>query len=129
MLVNPPVVYRKRPGRVKVAAAPPPAPLVLLTGVYDSSELTLTLTFDRAIDISAFFATQISVNDPVDTLQIYVTTGGAELIDDTVLELGLDSVGNASGMDVIMQAENDTGIVAVDNDVEWAGARVGLPFP
>ncbi|MBC7785463.1 MAG: hypothetical protein H7144_16645 [Burkholderiales bacterium] len=130
MLVIPPP---KKPRRGKsignAATHAPPAPLTLVAAVYSEVDLTITLTFDRAIDYTAFNGTQVQVFDPVDNNQQYLGTGGVIFMAADTIEVQLVSTGAYAGDYIHLDATAATGIVARDGGA-WAGVvDLVLPFP
>jgi len=128
MLILPPIRRRRRTKRVPV---PPPAPagLTLLSAVYDNVGLTLTLGFDRAIDISGYQQASIEVDDGTYTSSSYLCGRDAELVDAQTVEVSLDRMQDDTDPGVFLTAQSNTGIVAVDGSGEWAGVNeLALPF-
>lgn len=60
---TPPKRYPRPRSRNAFTGAAPVAQLTLVSALYDTGDLMVTLTFDRAIDISTMDATQITLND------------------------------------------------------------------
>ncbi|MBC7782474.1 MAG: hypothetical protein H7144_01435 [Burkholderiales bacterium] len=121
-----PRVSRKRPATVTTPA--PPA-LALVAAVYSEVDLTITLTFDRAIDYTGFDGTQISVFDPVDNNQQYLGTGGVSFMAADTIEVQLVSTGAYAGDFIHLDVTAATGIIATDGGA-WAGVMdLVLPFP
>jgi hypothetical protein len=134
MLTIPPTKFVKRRGRIKPRATtptpPPPAELVLVAAGFDGDELTLTLTFDRAVDIAGIVAgADLLVDDGATLGKLYEAVSATLLAADTVrvtMTLAGDSVGDT----LTLTATAGTGIVAADDGGTWAGAtNLGLPFP
>ncbi|MBC7784993.1 MAG: hypothetical protein H7144_14235 [Burkholderiales bacterium] len=102
---------------------------MLVAAVYSEVDLTITLTFDRAVDYTAFDGTQISVFDPVDNNQQYLGTGGVAFMSAETIEVQLTSAGAYAGDFIHLDATAATGIVASDGGA-WAGVvDLVLPFP
>ncbi len=131
MLVPPPVPYRRRRGRVKPAPVPPPgAPLMLVSGDYNENDETLTLQFDRAINIAALNGTAITVRDGSTDNTTYNGAGAVSMLDPKTIYLTLVPVGPYDVPGVTMTATGQSGIVAVNDGGTWAGAtNLALPFP
>jgi hypothetical protein len=110
----------------------PPAPsqtLVLVSASYDESVPALFLTFDRAIDASAFVAAQVIVNDGSIAPGIWGGVGPAGILGPTQIAISLERLGDAPLAPVTLTATALTGLVAVDDGGTWAGVSdVGLPF-
>ena len=90
----------------------------------------LVLTFDRAIDLSAFDGSAVTVRDGEGSGWLWQATLGWEMLDPTSVQFALDFVEEASGPGVILNATSASGIVAVDDGGTWGGVTaVELPFP
>src|SRR5438067_729115 len=91
LLPAPPLFPRKRKGRAKAPSTPPPPPaaLTLAAATYqlDDSPFTVSLEFDRAIDIGAFNGSQVTVKDGGINSVEYRATGPASLLDPTTLRV------------------------------------------
>jgi hypothetical protein len=131
LLRNLPLIYRRRAGkprRVKTAG-PVVVPLTLASATYSVLAQTLTLSFDRAIDIDAIDGSAISVEDQPNGLK-WNATGGATLLSATTVRLLLVEIDSATGSQVLMTATSANGIVAVDDGASWAGVSdLALPWP
>jgi hypothetical protein len=105
---------------------PPVTGLTLVAASYGT--FTLTMSFDRAIDISSFDPTTIYVNDAERAMAMQ---GGGEysLQDDNTIAMSMGEIGDYEGPDTVLQAGANSGIVAVDDHATWAGsAGTELPF-
>ena len=125
MLILPPIRRRRRTKQM------PPAPqvLTLLSAVYDNVGLTLTLGFDRAIDISGYNQASIEVDDGTYNSSSYLNDRNPVLVDAQTVQMNLDRTTNDPNPGVFLTAQNNTGIVAVDGSGEWAGcSELSLPF-
>ena len=123
---------RKRSGRIKSKpnAARPAVPVVLTAAVYDSDELLLVLTFDRAVDVSGIVGAAILVDDQQHNDATFAATGAVEQVSEAVVQIGLELVGDSTGVGVHLDAAAGNGIVAVNDGGTWAGASdLVLPFP
>ena len=133
MLLRPiPLIYRKRSRPIRRAprVVPPVAPLMLVAATYDADGPKATLTFDRAVNVSAFEGSAINVNDPVSAAATFEGSGGAVLVSPAVIDVMLTPIDLPSGTVVTMSATALTGIVAADDGGTWAGvADLELPFP
>jgi hypothetical protein len=136
MLSLPIPIFRRRRGRARrnetAPIPPPPAPLALLGAVYSDEPpaATLTLVFDRPINIAALVGTAIVVDDGAQTYLLYNATGGAELLDPTTVKLTLIAVDSPIGGSILLSATGLSGIVAADDGGTWLGVtNLPLPFP
>jgi hypothetical protein len=131
MVVLPPA-KRKSLGRPTDAMANRPAPpqtLVLVSASYDENEPVLFLTFDRAVDASAFVAGQVIVNDGSFDSGVYGGVGPAGILSPTQISVVLELLSGTPPGPVTMTATALTGLAAVDDGGTWAGVSdVGLPF-
>ena len=130
LLPAPPLYPRKRKPRPKAQSTPPapPVALVLVAATYDPG-LSVTLTFDRPIDVSGFNGTFVVVRDGVNA-QLFDASGGAVLTSPNVAELTLVLVEGDSSVGVTMTVAPENGIVAVDDGGAWgAVSDLSLPFP
>ena len=123
---------KRRVGRKRAliaASAPvPPVDLVLVSATYVQGA-SVTLTFDRAIDIAGFDGSVVIVRDAAEAL-LFDATGGAELLSPAVARLTLVPVEGDSTPGVTMNASPTNGIVAVDDGGTWAGvSELPLPWP
>ncbi len=126
MLMFPPTNFRKRRRVTKTKAT---VPLVLQAAVYDPVGLTLTLTFDRAINISSMISAAIVVNDPVTNNRQYIPAGSSVMLTPAEVRFGLFFVGNASGSVTTLNAVSSNGIVALTDPGKWAGvSALALPY-
>jgi hypothetical protein len=108
---------------------PPPAALVLQSATFNSTEPSVTLAFDRAIDIAAIHMSAFRLADGPDE-QFYNGIGDASLVSPTTVKVMLESIGSSSGADVLLTVLANNGIVAVDDGGHWLGVvNRALPFP
>ncbi|MEA2711828.1 MAG: hypothetical protein QOF78_4429 [Phycisphaerales bacterium] len=126
-----PRVHRKR--RAAVAAGPPPPlALTLISADYADVDTTLTLVFDRAIDIGGLDGNEIKVDDQPLGVR-FLATGAAMLLAPTTVRIELvEDGGIPDGDDVFVNASAASGIIAVAPPVggTWGGATdLSLPFP
>ena len=114
---------RRRPKRETAA-------LVLVAAAYDDVALTLTLTFDRAIDIAGLAAGAVVVHDGNILGYVFAGQGPGLLVDPATVRIALAEGEPWSSNETVFSATAGTGIVAVDDAGEWAGVTdVELPFP
>lgn len=131
MILIPPPPYRKRRSvRLAPDVAPPPAPLELVAAIYtEMPDTRITLSFNRAIDISSMDASQIFVFDSVESGRQWAGTGGT-LIDPLTVRIDLTDVGRSLGFSVFLNALADSNILAVGDADAWSGVEgLELPFP
>ena len=122
-----PFIGRRRRRRVPPALPVPAAP-VLVAASYQPGD-SVTLEFDRAIDVSAFLGEQVHVNDPVTLGSLWAALGAATLLDAVTLRVGLEEIDAATGSVVTLTAPATTGIRSVVGALPWAGVSgVELPF-
>jgi len=100
-----------------------------LSASYDNVALTLTLSFDRAIDISGFQGGAIEVDDGTFNMELYTGDKGAVLLDDQTMQCPIYQQTDSSDPGVTLSVGGGNGIVAVDGSGEWAGcSELSLPF-
>ncbi|MEA2710800.1 MAG: hypothetical protein QOF78_3401 [Phycisphaerales bacterium] len=123
-------VHRKRHVGAGSPTPTPPVALVLVSAGYVDVDGTLTLGFDRAIDISGLAGNQITVDDQPLGVR-WVASGAATLISPMTVRIEMiEDGGIPDGDDVLMNASAASGIVAVDDSGTWGGAtNLLVPFP
>jgi hypothetical protein len=120
-------VARKRK-LIATSEPAPPVDLVLVSATYVVGT-SVTLTFDRAIDVAGFDGQYVIVRDGPNSL-LYDAMGGAVLMGPNVAELTLVLLEGDSSVGVTMNVSPDNGIVAVDDGAAWGGvSELPLPFP
>ena len=125
----PPAEVRKRRGRTRPAPRVPVA-LTLIAAAYDPDLATLTLTFDRPINVTAFETGQLDVNDTEFRALRLEAVGGAWLSGPLSVVIELAEIDASSGSGVRLSATGATGIRAADDGGTWAGVTdLALPFP
>ena len=123
-------VGRKRTLIATSAPTPPPVALTLVAATYDELVPSVTLGFDRAINIAGLDGSNILVRDGDTAEMMWSATGAATLQTATSVQIVLEPVEGDSTPGVVMIAGPTSGIVAVDDGGEWGGAaELGLPFP
>ena len=123
MIKVPLIPFRRR------RKAGPPATLVLVSASYDDVGLTLALTFDRAIDASAFIPSQVRVNDGSFNMSLYGGIAPATLESPTQINVPLARLADAPLAPVTLSATALTGLTAADDGGTWAGVNeIGLPY-
>ena len=104
-------------------------PLTLVSAVYEIAD-TITLSFDRAIDISAFNPSAVLVDDGEFEDTLFEATIEATLLTPQTVQIGLNPIDVGTGATVRLTATSASGIVAVDDGAAWAGVTaLELPFP
>jgi hypothetical protein len=131
MLIIPPTQYRKKRRMRDDATAAPPAPvaLTLVSAVYNNTAATVTLAFNKAIDISEFDGGELELDDGTFNHRSYVAGDAATLVNATTMQVGLASLFGDSEPGVFLTVSGDSGIVAVDGSGAWTGvSELALPF-
>ena len=124
LIPAPPLKFPRRRAKAR-PATPPPAALVLVSGMYISAA-SIRLTFDRAIDIAAIDTTVFVVNDNDDVGEKFEGQNAATLLSLTTVEIDLVPAGGPSGSGITLTASAANGIVAADDGAAWAGV---VDFP
>ena len=122
---------KHRVGRQRrvTSAVAPPVNLTLIAASY-ATGTSVTLVFDRPIDIDAIDGSQITVIDAISTHTTFKATGTVTIVSPTTVRLGLRATGSATGAGTRLTATASNGIVAQNDGGPWAGAtELGLPFP
>jgi hypothetical protein len=87
------------------------------------------LTFDVSINVDAFDPVSLTLFDGPAGFQ-YVGTDAFEMVSPTTLRVPIIGTEEWTGAGVTMSVTNASGIVAVTDGAEWAGASaLNLPFP
>ena len=123
----PPIPFIGRRRRPSQRAATGP---VLLAASYNAGDVVLTLTFDRAIDISGILVDQIVVFDGNLSIEMGGTAG--DLSQPTPESMAMVMIENApyEGEGVRLSVSATNGIVAVEGGGAWLGVtELVLPFP
>jgi hypothetical protein len=122
LIIPPPKPVKKQPKIRPPAVVParPGAPVMLVSATYNSEELNLILEFDRAIDMSGFDPSQVTVRDGPNNGRMYTAVSPGQL-DPTTIAVSLTDAGPFVGEDVTLWATATTGIVAVDDGETWPG--------
>jgi hypothetical protein len=125
MVIIPDIPFIPQKKRERAAIASP----VLVQAIYSNEDWLLTLTFDRAIDITHFDGSQFTVRDGVFNGKVWVAESPPSVLDPATICMALDPVEDYAGEDVRMTATAMNGIVAVDGGA-WEGVvDLVLPFP
>lgn len=122
-------LQRKRHASASSAA---PVAFALASASYDhaASPPTLTLGFNRAIDVSGFGGDSVAVADGVFNNLSYLALGDVTLINPMTMRVVLAEQFSFSGAGVRLSAFDSNGIVAVDDGSPWDGVSdLALPFP
>jgi hypothetical protein len=130
-ILVPRIPFIRRRRRASIATTTPPVvELILEAAAFDNDAVTVTLTFDRAIDIAGIVGGDIIVNDADITANLYEATGPATMLSPTTVRIELIGVSESTGTGVRLSAGAANGIVAVDDGGTWGGAdALALPFP
>ena len=129
MLLFPVARFRKRRGKTRRVPPAPPAPLTLVSATYDEAVPSVTLTFDRPVDITGFVGSAVIVDDATFTGLRYDGTGGAALGGAATVVVTLISIADPTGVAVTLDASAGNGIVAADDGGPWEGVSdLSLPF-
>ncbi len=109
-----------------VAAAEP----VLTAASFDvRNDATLTLAFDRPIDVSGVDGSAIVVEDGVTTMVRFAATGGIVASSASSVTFILIPTGPYGGNRTLLDASAANGIRAADGGPPWGGAAgVVLPY-
>ena len=101
---------------------------MLVAATYEEV-VSVSLTFDRAIDIAGLAGAQITVDDGAVSGILYAATGVATLTDPQTVRIELSEVGVSGDPVTQLTASAGTGIVTVDDGGTWDGVSdVELPF-
>jgi hypothetical protein len=123
---------RRRIGRRRrhgVPSSPAPAALVLVSATYQE-EASVTLEFDRAIDVSGIDVSAIIVDDALTTGLTFAGAGTPTIVNATTVQVTLVETGGSSGSEITLTAGANNGIVAADDGGAWPGAEdLELPYP
>ena len=118
-------VHRPRP-QPAPAPAPPAAPTLVAASCDEAP--TLTLVFDRPVDVSGIDVEAIRV-DYASLGFSYVGFGEPTVLDPVTVRLAMTGVEEYTGPGIVLSAAAGNGIVAADGGLPWAGvAGVELPF-
>ncbi len=129
MLIIPPGPYRKRPARRKKSPAPAIQPLNLVAADYQGTG-TLTLVFDRAVNLDAVAVNEFIVRDGTFMLSEFVGSGTPVLVSANTVELSLLMFAPYEGEQIHLAVGAANGIVAEDDAAPWPGTNdLLLPWP
>ena len=102
----------------------------MLVAAEFTDEEMLTLTFDRAIDVSGLDGTQILVDDSIVVGSLYLATGGTTMLTPASVRIAMAWVEGSTTPGLHLTAGAASGIVAIDDGGTWAGVTaLELPFP
>ena len=103
--------------------------LTLTAATYDPEGPTVTIAFDRAVDLAGFDPSQVTVDDAGDTGFSDAGSGVSAVPTPQSVTVALTPTGSAEGA-TVMNATASTGIVAADDGGTWAGVTaLALPWP
>src|SRR5688500_3188383 len=124
---NIPFIRSRKRGETP-APTPPGAPLVLVSASWEVGG-AVTVTFDRAVDVSGIVPAALVVNDGPTGF----TYQGISLLEQpTAQTLAVECSGTSEyeGPSVMLNVSSVIGIVAADDGGTWAGVTdLELPFP
>src|SRR5215203_3799939 len=106
-----PRVGRKRTRGASPPTPPPPVALTLVAASYDS-DTSVTLVFDRAVNIAGLDASQLQIDDHDGTGFRYLGTGAGSLAGPETVVVALVNDGGAEDGPTRLNASATTGIVA-----------------
>jgi hypothetical protein len=96
---------------------------------FEDDAPSVTMQFDRAIDVSAMDVTTIRVGT-VATGALYQGMDGPIVADARTVQVNLTVIDTYPETNVKLFASDQTGIVAADDGGTWSGTGgTGLPFP
>ena len=131
MLTLPPPEFRPRRPLAPRKRTPPPAPpaaLTLVAATYVEGT-SVTLTFDRAVDVGGIDVGAITVEDEA-AGYLFRGAGAATQPSPAVVLVPLVDVELSPVVGTFLTAGPGTGIVADDDGGTWAGVtELSLPFP
>jgi hypothetical protein len=130
MLLPQTSTFRKHRGgfRLPPGGRGPAVALTLVAATWEESP-SVTLVFDRPIDVSAMDVALVRV-DIAPLGFTYLGYQAPILVNPTTVQILLSGIEEYAGPGVILSAPADTGIVASDDGGTWAGvADLPLPFP
>src|SRR5688500_16663840 len=120
------ISFRRR--REEIRRTPPAVAPVLVSASFDENALMITLTFDRAVDVSGLVGAQVLVNDGNFSGMQHEATGAVTVLSPTSVRVGLMDVQEWLEPGVTLTATGATGIVASDGGAAWAGvSNLELP--
>ena len=124
--MNPLTFQPRKPPRYRPRPAAPR--LALVSAACDESP-SLTLVFDRPVDVSAINVSLFRVDDgPLGFT--YVGYETPVVVSPTTVRILLTGVGEYAGAGVTLTAPANTGLVAADGGAAWPGVTgLALPFP
>ncbi len=111
-----PRVYRKSKYLRPVSLQGP----VLLSAVADFNESSVTLVFDRNIEMVSYDPAEIVVSSAIDQLY-FVGNGSFDVMSPESLKLYIGPTDEYTGDTNLLNAGNASGIRADEDDVAWMG--------
>ena len=101
----------------------------MVAATYDRGEPSVTLTFDRAVDLAGFDPSSLNVFDGPEAFELGGTGAITILAPDSAKIILIHNF-DFTGPGVTMTATGGAGIVAQDGGAAWAGVTgLELPFP
>lgn len=127
MLKKVPPIYQKRdrPIRTKPVAPPAPGVLTLIAATYEPGE-SVTLTFDRAIDLGEVRVDRMRLNDA--TADSLYSGSDPFAVGADAVRVTLSYEGDSTGPSVRLTAPATVLILPADGGPAWAGVS-GLTLP
>ncbi len=113
-----PLFFKRRKRRVTIAPAGP----VLLSADFSPDYLTLSLYFDRAIDVAVFDPSKIVVADGTSSMKTYAAAGAYSIVSETGIEITMIETGDYIEAASVLNAAPGNGIVASSDASPWLGA-------
>jgi hypothetical protein len=126
-----PIIFTAKPRhrrkRREISSSAVETGLVLVSALYEPTA-SVTLTFDRPIDVADVNCSAITVDDGMFGFRFVAVE--ANLLSATTVELVLNGIDELPFVGVKMNATASNGIVAAGDAAAWAGAlELELPFP
>lgn len=104
--------------------------LDLIAASFDTFQARLTLIFNQAINIAAYAAGDIEVDDGVTTAQTWQDVSVFLHPAPNTLLLNMGSIGAGAAVPQLLNAGELSGIVVAANGANWGGITdLPLPFP
>lgn len=119
---------KRRVRRRRGGAESTGAPVLVAASFNMGAVYTVTLAFDRAIDVSGIDGAAIVVDDALFDKLRFTATGAIEVLSASSLRIELIEAGEDTGTGQTLTASADNGIVAVHGRLPWPGVS-DLPLP
>ncbi len=115
MLILPILFRRRRRRAITIQHGP-----VLISAIADFNETSITLTFDRAIEMVSYDASAIVAYSATNQMK-YVGNGSFDPPAGNVVKLFMGEIDEYHGDQNLLDATATTGIRAADDHVAWNG--------